>query len=104
MEKKTIVFDIDGVICSYQVNTEFETAQPLVDNIDLIQKLHDAGHRIILFTGRTIKYKKITLKQLQEWGVYHDALFFNKPVADFYIDDRSASTDNLRNLLYMGEL
>ena len=104
MEKKTFVFDIDGVICSYKVNAEFEDAMPLVDNIDLIQKLYYAGHRIILFTGRTTKYKKRTLRQLREWGVHYHALFFNKPVADYYIDDRSASTDNLRNLLYMGEL
>lgn len=107
---KTIVFDIDGIICTYNINRPYIEAQPLPENIALINTLYEHGHRIVLNTarGRNSKggfnFKKLIRKQLAEWGVLYHILYFDKPAGHYYVDDRNASTDNLRNLLYMGEL
>lgn len=95
----TYVFDIDGTICSL-TGGDYESAKPLVDRIQIINRLFDEGNRITLLTARgmgrsnnnrTMAYDlfyDLTTQQLKEWGVkYHD-LFLGKPSGDFYIDDK----------------
>ena len=109
-KKKTIVFDIDGIVCTYDIDKPYSEAKPLPENIKLINALYKRGHKIILSTarGRNSKggcgYKKLVRKQLTEWDVKYHELYFDKPAGHYYVDDRNASTDNLRNLLYIGEL
>lgn len=111
MEKKTVMFDMDGIICDYNVGKPYIKAKPLPENIALINTLYKRGHKIIIATARKRysaakgwNYKRIVRNQLLSWGVLHHELHFGKPQAHYYVDDRNASTDNLRNLLYMGEL
>jgi len=89
---KTFVFDIDGVIASLTPANDYNLAGPMRANIARINRLFEAGNRIILFTARgyvtKIDWADTTRRQLAEWGVRHHELHFGKPAADFYIDDK----------------
>jgi len=100
---KTFVFDIDGILCTYNVNTSYRYSAPIEENIKLVNKLHALRHRIILNTSRPKeKYEQMTLDQLKHWDVRYDELYFDKPSGDFYVDDRGVSTDNIRGWLFLG--
>lgn len=97
---KTVCFDIDGVLCS-QVESDYAQAQPHQDMIDLVNRLHDAGYRIILHTSRFMGRCKgdvaevhrigldFTKAQLAGWGVRYHELHMGKPRYTWVVDDRS---------------
>ena len=89
----TFCFDIDGIICSNSPHPNYCSAHPLSDNIAIINALYDAGHKIILNTSRgwitKIDWQWTTENQLQIWGVKYHELYFNKPYADYYVDDKN---------------
>lgn len=100
MKKKTICFDIDGVICKTN-KSDYKNSSPLKKNIKIINELYDKKYNVILFTARymgrfknnskkaTKLGKKYTLKQLKEWGVNYNKIFFAKPSFDIVVDDKS---------------
>ncbi len=94
---KVFVIDIDGVIASLIANNDYALCQPISKNIEMINALYRAGHRIVLFTARGsmtgIDWSEITRQQLTDWQVLHHDLKFGKPAADFYIDDRMILLD-----------
>lgn len=98
----TFVFDIDGVIAKICSNLEYEHAQPNKKMITIINRLHSLGNKIILFTARGymtgINWETITREQMKKWNVKFDELKFGKPGADFYIDDKSLSIEELYNI------
>lgn len=89
-----LCIDIDGTICS---NTEgaYEQAEPFKVVIRKVNKLYDAGNKIIMFTARGSEtgkdWRELTEKQLSDWGLKYHELKFGKPAADIYIDDKSGS-------------
>jgi len=88
----TYCFDVDGTICTITENHEYHKAIPVPQMIKKINKLYDEGHTIKIATARGQvsgeKYHELTSEQLEEWGVkYHE--LFDKPSADFYIDDKA---------------
>lgn len=84
-------FDIDGTICN-NTDGNYEDAAPLFDVIDKVNKLFKDGNIIYLYTARgattSIDWRKVTELQLTNWGVKYHKLFFGKPTADLYIDDK----------------
>lgn len=42
---------------------------------------------------------EVTLTQLKDWDIPFDEIHFGKPSADFYVDDKFTSIENLRDLL-----
>jgi len=86
------VFDIDGVIAEFRGDLDYSSALPNRKMIGIINRLYDAGNRIVLFTARgyvtKIDWAETTRKQLDEWGLQYHELLFGKPNADFYIDDK----------------
>ena len=82
-------FDIDGTICSQEKPENYDKAKPNKEIIRRINELYDQNHRIYLFTGRHMQKEEITKKWLNRYGVKYHHLFFGKPVADVYIDDKS---------------
>jgi CMP-N-acetylneuraminic acid synthetase len=96
---KTFCFDIDGVIATLTPGNDYAQAGPRLAIIELLRRLYDAGHRIILFTARGtmtgMDWRRLTVLQLQQWDVPFHELRFGKPAADFYIDDRMLSFDEL---------
>jgi CMP-N,N'-diacetyllegionaminic acid synthase len=95
----TFCFDIDGVVATLVPGNDYNLAQPHSDIVEVIKRLYDAGHRIILNTARGgmtgIDWSEVTRKQLADWGVTYHELSFKKPAADFYIDDRAVDLTEL---------
>lgn len=92
MDCKTYCFDIDGTICSIS-EEDYSKAQPYKEIIEKINILFEQGNKIILNTARgfvtKINWEETTKTQLEEWGVKYHELYFNKPAADYYIDDKA---------------
>ncbi len=93
MEMGTLIFDIDGTLCTQEKN--YADAKPIYSVIDKLNKKYDEGYKIVLFTARGtetgIDWREITEQQLNAWGVkYHD-LLFKKPFGIQYIDDRGVN-------------
>lgn len=93
---RTFCFDIDGTICTQEVN--YEEAVPFRDRIDRINELHDEGNCIKFFTARGsvsgIDWRERTETQLRIWGVRYHELIVGKPHADVYIDDKACSSED----------
>lgn len=85
------VFDLDGTLCSHELNYDY--AKPFLDRIAKVNKLYEQNNQIVIFTARgyetKIDWKELTENQLKSWGVKYHELIFNKPSADFYIDDKA---------------
>ena len=98
---KTYVFDIDGTLCTF-TDGKYDLCEPLINHIKIVNLLHDQGNTIILLTARGMgstggdqllaheKWYQFTFNQLKGWGVSFDRLYFGKPQADIYVDDRGS--------------
>ncbi len=89
-EGRMICFDMDGVIA---VGTYNDTATPLEKepNKELIiemQRLYDNGWTIHIYTSRPYQMLDATIRWLKKHKVPYHMIDFNKPLADFYVDDR----------------
>jgi capsule biosynthesis phosphatase len=97
-----IVIDLDGTICPIKRKDEsYADLLPNEGAVQRIKELKDAGNYIIIQTarnmatcesnvGRVMKnVGKITLDWLDKYGVAYDEIFFGKPNAQVYIDDRA---------------
>ncbi len=94
----TYVIDIDGTICYQIQGGDYKNSIPKKDRIKKINKLYDEGHTIHFLTARGMGrsnnnnpnlFKKLTEKQLKNWGAKYHKLFMGKPAGDFYIDDKA---------------
>ena len=95
-QQKVFSFDIDGTICQNTYGN-YEEAKPFKERILILNKLFDEGNIINLFTARgsttNIDWKKLTEKQLKDWGVKYHRLKLGKPDADLFIDDKGINAD-----------
>ena len=110
------VIDIDGVIASIVDDLDYSKAKPIRHNIARFNKLYDRGHQIVYFTARGtetgIDWSRETASQLKRWGVKYHNLLFGKPAADYYIDDKLISaeevdmeiSDRSKDLIIIGEI
>jgi len=104
----TYVFDIDGTICTL-TEGKYENAKPIMERIEIVNKLYDEGNTIIFQTARGMgRYKnsafkarsefyELTTKQLNNWGVKYNELFLGKPAGDIYIDDKGIKDEDFFN-------
>ena len=92
VKNKVFVVDIDGVLAGITDKNDYALAQPLSHTIHTINRLYNAGHRIVLFTARGsvtgLDWRDVTEQQMHAWGVKYHELHFGKPAADYYVDDR----------------
>ena len=97
-----IVIDLDGTICPIRQEGElYAELLPHEGAAAKIKELKQNGHHIIIQTARNMgtcnsnvgKVMKniglITLDWLQRHDIQYDEIFFGKPNADLYIDDRA---------------
>ena len=89
-------FDLDLTLC-FTEGTDYENAVPIVNRIEKVNRLYEAGHIIKIYTARGSKsgldFYELTKKQLSNWGVCFHELHLGKPAADFYIDDKAVAAD-----------
>jgi CMP-N,N'-diacetyllegionaminic acid synthase len=95
-----IYVDIDGTICTIVKDGNYKDAQPIQENIEIINNLYKRGHRITYWTARgsetKIDWRLETVTQFKEWGVKYHALEFYKPVYDLFIDDKAINARSLK--------
>lgn len=97
-----ICIDIDGTICrNKQPHENYIELQPIEGAVSNIKKLKDAGHYIILCTARHMRtceanvgrvvalQGEILMAWLRKHEFLYDELWFGKPYADLYIDDKA---------------
>jgi FMN phosphatase YigB (HAD superfamily) len=100
------VFDLDNTLCDTKKkengNWGYLEAEPFKDRIDIVNKLYNDGHYIIIETARGCVSKKNwyeeTYKQLVSFGLrFHELRAGVKFNADFFIDDKAINSENFFN-------
>jgi hypothetical protein len=107
MNKKilTIAVDFDGTLCEYAFPKIGEQKESHKELLDLLIKLRENGHKLILWTCRGDNEAYPCLSEAIDWckqkGLEFDAINENiigtkklsgpspKVVADFYLDDKA---------------
>ena len=102
-----IAIDLDGTICPIrQPHESYTDLKPLPGAVERIRELRAAGHYIIIVTARNMatceanlgkvmkNVGKITLDWLEKHGVEYDEIYFGKPNAEVYVDDRAIRFTN----------
>lgn len=102
-----IVIDLDGTICPIKTKEEsYENLLPFPGAVEKIKALKEQGHYIIIQTARNMGTQEanlgkvmknighITFDWLKKHNVPYDEIYFGKPNAQLYIDDRSHRFSN----------
>lgn len=97
-----IAIDLDGTICHIKKpDQSYADLEPLEGAAERIRELRRAGHYVIILTARNMatcesnlgKVMKnvglITLEWLERFGIEYDEIYFGKPNAQVYLDDRA---------------
>lgn len=104
-----ICFDIDKtLVTSPNVEGDYSTVKPIYKNIEFVRLVKSLRHTVILYTARKMgtysgnsgralaEIGKITFETLEKFNIPYDEIYFGKPSADFYIDDKAVyAFDNL---------
>lgn len=101
-----LCIDIDGTICSLRQPYEnYKDVIPLEGAAEKIKDLKGKGYYIILCTARHMKtcesnIGKVVAREgltlldwLNKYNFLYDEIWFGKPYADVYIDDRALKFD-----------
>lgn len=112
----TLVIDIDHTICipDLSKNDTFErygNAEPIDEMIDTIKRAKEKGFRIVLLTARRMQtfdgninkviedVADITIEWLYQHDVPYDEIWFGKPNAVYYVDDKALRPDEFINIM-----
>ncbi|MBK9118001.1 MAG: hypothetical protein IPM18_00110 [Phycisphaerales bacterium] len=86
---RTIMVDLDGVLCSEESFHNRPLAEPLPGAREALRKLRAAGHTVIIYTARGWGEQRVTEHWLRQHEFEYDGLHMGKPIADVWIDDRA---------------
>ena len=97
-----IVIDLDGTICEIKkAGQSYTELLPLPGAVERIHALKATNHYVIISTARNMQtcesnlgkvmknVGRITLEWLERYGIEYDEIYFGKPNAEVYIDDRA---------------
>jgi capsule biosynthesis phosphatase len=97
-------FDLDNTLVSPPFSPgDYSTVSPNHKNIKYLQYLKKKGHTIIINTARRMRTHggncgklmadigKLTFDTLEQFNIPFDEIYFGKPDADFYIDDKAVN-------------
>jgi len=106
-----ICIDLDGPICPIKLEDEsYATLEPIAGASERIRELRASGHYIIILTSRNMatcesnigkvmkNIGKVTLDWLTKYEIEYDEIYFGKPNAEVYIDDRAIRYDKWKEL------
>lgn len=96
---KTIMVDLDGVLCSEESFFDRPLAQPIVGAREALRRLRAAGYTVVIYTARSWGECRVTQEWLRQHGFEYDGLHMGKPVADLWIDDRAIRFSNWPEVL-----
>ena len=113
-KKLRVCFDLDNTLVTYPtVPNNYNTVKPIQHTINILNKLKNDGHEIIIYTARRMQTHNgnvgkvikdialVTINTLEKFNIHYDELIFGKPIADIYIDDR-AINPYLNNINFFG--
>ena len=102
IQSKKYCFDLDNTLVTFpKVHGDYTTVEPISKNINFLKYLKRFGHYIIIYTARRMKSHhgnvgklmkdigKITFDTLEKYDIPYDEIYFGKPEADVYIDDKA---------------
>jgi len=97
-----ICFDIDNtIITNSDVHGCSTGIEPIPRIVDMIRRLHGEGHTIVLATARSMETcnsnlgragkrgMMSVLNKLEEYKIPYDEIYFGKPWAHLYVDDKA---------------
>lgn len=100
-----ICFDLDDTLCfgskATDEGTDYTSCKPMPGAAQALAGFRESGHTIIIHTARGMgrangnmgkaqaEIASLTFKQLEAWGFEYDEIYFGKPSADIYIDDKA---------------
>lgn len=91
----TFFVDIDGQLCTVVPSLDYSKAEPIVENIEKVNRLFDDGHKIVIWTSRGVgsgeDWRSVTINQLKKWDVRYHELNFGKPIFDRFFDDKAGN-------------
>lgn len=88
------IVDIDDTLIKSDFDgLNYSNPRAIVSEIDLVNKMYDEGHTIILHTGRGWHHLETTINQLREFNIKYNSLVLGKP-SGVYID----ATNNYRSI------
>ena len=96
---KTIMIDLDGVLCTEERTFERPLAEPIAGAREALHRLRAAGHTVVVYTARSWSEYRVAKKWLDDHGFEYDGLHMGKPVADVWIDDRAIRFTNWTDVL-----
>lgn len=110
---RRICFDLDNTLVTYPtIPGDYSTCLPIQKTIDFLKYLKQLGNTIIIHTARRMRTHhsnlgkvnadigKLTFDTLDRFQIPYDEIYFGKPDADFYIDDKGINCfDNLEKEL-----
>lgn len=101
-KKLRVCFDLDNTLVTEpQIPGDYSSVLPIIKNINYLRFLKSQGHTIILQTARRMKTHSgnvgklcaeigpMTFKTLEKFDIPYDEIYFGKPYADAYIDDKA---------------
>jgi len=102
-----IAIDLDGTICDIKKpDQSYADVKILPGAAERIKELRKSGHYVIILTSRNMatcegnigkvmkKVGKLTLDWLEEHDIEYDEIFFGRPNAEIYVDDRAIRFSN----------
>ena len=91
-----IYVDIDETIANTPEDRNYSLSEPIVENIQKVNKYYAEGHIIVYWTARGsgtgLDWFNVTKDQLTAWGAKHHELKLGKPVYDLFIDDKAINS------------
>jgi capsule biosynthesis phosphatase len=111
-----LCFDIDETLTIKQGPDYTIDSLPDYAMIDLVNQFYDRGDEIVLYTARKMGTNQHnvglavaqggynTFKWLEKYGVKYHEIFFGKPNADVYIDDKAIGYTTLGAYKYLKDL
>lgn len=105
---KKIVVDFDDTLC-FSHNRDWENGQPNLELIKKLNNLYDCGWQVDIYTARGSiscstreqaenKYRNSMEKWLEKYNVKYHNFSFQKPLAQYYIDDKAISPEKFLDL------
>lgn len=97
-------FDLDNTLVTFpKTENDYTTVEPIPENINFLRFVSALGHTVIIHTARRMRTHggnvgrvvsdigKITFDTLEKFNIPFDEIYFGKPDADFYIDDKAVN-------------
>ena len=88
--KGMVFVDIDGVL-TLETKGAYSKRTPNRHNIARLSKLKEQGYKIVLWSSRFKRDKKVTLEWLKKYEVPFDELRLGKPRYVAWIDDKAVN-------------